>query len=145
MSTRTQDFLSNFLAAAASCDADRVVECFASDCRFDLPVHPARGFVGREQARRNWSTIFETVPDLSIELLDAAHHGDTCWAELKYSGTRTDGSPHLMHGVIVVTVDAESRLSKARFYVEFVDSSEGSITEHLEAMQDSAHIAAGRP
>ena len=132
----TEDFLDNFRAAVASHRADRVAECFSEDCRFDLPVHPARSFTGREQARQNWSTIFEAVPDLRIELMDAAHHGDTCWAEWAYRGTRTDGTPHLMRGVTVITIDAASRLSRARFYIDFVDTGGATITEHLQAMQE---------
>jgi ketosteroid isomerase-like protein len=136
--SRTKEFLDNFRAAVASHQADRVAACFREDCRFDLPVHPARGFTGRDQARQNWSMIFATVPDLRLELVDAAHDGDTCWAEWAYSGTRTDGAPHVMRGVTVIEVDAASLLSQARFYVEFVDSEGASITEHLQAMQIAA-------
>jgi ketosteroid isomerase-like protein len=135
---RTAEFLDNFRAAVASHEPDRVVDCFREDCRFDLPVYPSRSFVGRDQARQNWTMIFATVPDLQIELLDATHDGDTCWAEWKYSGTRTDGTPHLMRGVTVITVDGTSRLREARFYVDFVDTADVSITEHLGAMKDGA-------
>jgi ketosteroid isomerase-like protein len=131
----TEDFLDNFRAAVASHEPDRVAECFRTDCRFDLPVHPARSFTGRDQARQNWSMIFATVPDLRIDLVDAIHDGDTCWAEWEYSGTRTDGTPHLMRGVTVITVDETGRLRAARFYVDFVDTAGVSITEHLVALK----------
>lgn len=134
----TEDFLDNFRAAVASRQAERVAECFREDCRFELPVHPARGFTGRQQARQNWSTIFAAVPNLRVELVDAAHDGDTCWAEWTYTGTRTDGAPHLMRGVTIFKVDGTSLLREARFYVDFVDTGSASITEHLQAMQDGA-------
>ena len=35
-------------------DIDALVDCFAADYRNDTPVHPARGFTGREQVRKNW-------------------------------------------------------------------------------------------
>jgi ketosteroid isomerase-like protein len=136
--SHTEEFLDNFRAAVASHQAERVAECFREDCRFELPVHPARGFTGRDQARQNWSMIFTTVPDLRVELVSAAHDGDTCWAEWLYTGTRTDGTPHLMRGVTIIKVDGASRLREARFYVDFVDSGGTSISEHLRAMQDSA-------
>jgi ketosteroid isomerase-like protein len=136
--SHTEDFLDNFQAAVASRQAERVAECFREDCRFELPVHPARGFVGRDQARQNWSMIFAAVPDLRVELVGAAHDGDTCWAEWSYTGTRTDGAPHLMRGVTIIKVDGTARLREARFYVDFVDAGRASITEHLQALQDSA-------
>jgi hypothetical protein len=55
-----------------------------------------------------------------------------------YAGTRTDGTPHLMRGVTVITVDDTSRLREARFYVDFVDTADVSIIEHLEAMKGGA-------
>ena len=136
--SRTEVFLDNFRAAVASHQADRVAECFRADCRFELPVHPARGFTGRDQARQNWSMIFASVPDLRVELVDAAHDGDTCWAEWTYTGTRTDGSRHLMRGVTIIKVDDTSRLREARFYVDYVDTGVTSITEHLRTMRDGA-------
>ncbi len=43
-----------------------------------------------------------------------------------------------MRGVTVITVDGTSRLREARFYVDFVDTADVSITEHLGAMKDGA-------
>src|SRR6266581_9404430 len=93
-----EEFLADFVAAVATHDADRVVACFTEDCEFVLPQHPARGFTGRDQARRNWQTIFETVPDLQVSLLNSSTNDDGCWAELEYRGTRLDAEPHLMRG-----------------------------------------------
>src|ERR1700751_283108 len=91
----TEDFLDNFRAAVASHEPDRVADFFRTDSRFDLPVHPARSFTGRDQARQNWSMIFATVPDLRIDLADATHEGHTCWAEWNYSGPRVSITEHL--------------------------------------------------
>ena len=64
--THTQPELRTFAhrvsAAANSHDIDRVVGCFTEDYRNETPVHPSRGFVGREQVRRNWTRIFAAVP-----------------------------------------------------------------------------------
>ena len=51
-------------AATNAHDLDGIVGCFAEDYRNETPVHPARGFVGREQVRRNWQQIFAFVPDV---------------------------------------------------------------------------------
>ena len=39
-------------------DVDAVAACFAEDYENETPVHPARGFRGREQVRKNWEQIF---------------------------------------------------------------------------------------
>ena len=39
--------------------------------------------------------IFATLPDLRIDLVDATHDGDTCWAEWEYSGTCVSITEHL--------------------------------------------------
>lgn len=45
--SHTEDFLDNFRAAVASHEPDRVADCLRTDCRFDLPVHPARSLERR--------------------------------------------------------------------------------------------------
>jgi ketosteroid isomerase-like protein len=99
---------------------DAVVACFAEDYRNETPVHPARGFVGREQVRRNWQQIFAHVPDVSARVLARSVDGDTAWSEWEHSGTRPDGSAHLMRGVIIFGV-RDGLASWARFYLEPVD------------------------
>src|SRR4249919_1418571 len=81
-------------------DLDALVDCFAADYRNETPAHPARGFTGREQVRRNWQQIFAAVPDLHAALLGSAVEGDTVWTEWEMSGTKRDGNAHLMRGVI---------------------------------------------
>ena len=79
-------------------DVDALVDCFAADYRNETPAHPARGFTGREQVRRNWQQIFAAVPDLHAVVLRSAVAGDTVWSEWEMSGTRRDGTAHLMRG-----------------------------------------------
>ncbi|QYB00618.1 nuclear transport factor 2 family protein (plasmid) [Rhodococcus sp. USK10] len=103
-------------------DLDAVVDCFASDYLNETPAHPARGFTGREQVRRNWTEIFGGVPDLRARVLRWAVDGDTIWGEWEMAGTRRDGRPHLMRGVIVFGV-RDGRAKWSRFYLEPVDDS----------------------
>src|SRR4051794_24035588 len=62
-------------------DLDALVDCFAADYVNETPVHPARGFTGRQQVRANWQQIFAAVPDVRAEVLRTATAGDTVWSE----------------------------------------------------------------
>jgi ketosteroid isomerase-like protein len=133
--SRGEKFVNDFRSAVASHDAEAVVACFTEDCHFELPNHPARSFTGRGQARQNWGMIFESVPDLALEVRNTSYDDGRCWVEWEYTGTRLDGTPHLMRGVTIVDVDELGRLSSARFFVDYVDSAETSIGEHLASLQ----------
>ena len=109
-------------------DLAALVDCFAVGYRNETPAHPARDFEGRDQVRRNWQQIFAAVPDVSARVLRRSVDGDTVWSEWEMRGTRRDGSPHLMRGVILFTV-ADGRASLARFYLEPVESGGGNIDD----------------
>jgi ketosteroid isomerase-like protein len=134
-SSQGEKFVADFRRAVASHNADAVVECFTEDCRFELPNHPARSFTGREQARANWTMVFDAVPDLELDLRNASYEEGRCWAEWEYRGTRTDGTPHLMRGITIVDLDGAGRLASARFFVDYVDQAEISIGEHLARLK----------
>lgn len=102
-------------------DLDGIVGCFAADYRNETPVHPARGFVGREQVRRNWTQILAAIPDVSTEIVASVAARDTVWTEWEHRGTRPDGSPHLLRGVIIFEVRG-GLIATARFYLEPVDN-----------------------
>jgi len=112
-------------------DLDAVVACFADDYRNETPVHPGRGFEGSEQVRTNWSRLFTGIPDLSARVLRTAIDGAVVWSEWEMLGTRPDGDPHLMRGVIVFGVVSE-RFSWARFYLEPVDPGEGGVDAAID-------------
>jgi ketosteroid isomerase-like protein len=118
-------FTSRLAAATNLHDVDKVVDCFTQDYVNLTPVHPARGFVGREQVRRNWSQIFAMVPDLVATPVTSHRHGDEVWSEWEMRGRRRDGADHLMRGVIAFTVTGQGdqeRARSARFYLEVVDT-----------------------
>lgn len=108
-------------AAVNAHDLDRVVACFTEDYLNETPAHPARGFRGREQVRRNWQQIFAAVPDIEATVLRSDEIGDRVWSEWEMRGTRGDGAEHLLRGVIIFTVAGE-RASAVRFYLEPVDA-----------------------
>lgn len=101
-------------------DVTEMVACFAPDYHNETPVHPTRGFVGREQVRRNWVQIFDALPDLQVRVLDLVVAGDLVWTEQEHHGTRADGSRHVMRGVVIFGVGA-GMVTNARFYLEPLD------------------------
>lgn len=107
-------------------DLEAIVACFASDYRNDTPLHPARGFTGREQVRRNWTQILAAIPDVSTQVVASTAAGDTVWSEWEHRGTRPDGSAHLMRGVIIFTA-RDGLITSARFFLEPVEDSGGNV------------------
>lgn len=107
-------------------DLESIANCFAEDYRNETPAHPARGFEGRAQVRRNWEQILTFVPDIHVEVVRSAVEGDTVWSEWEMRGTRRDGRPHWMRGVIVFGVSGEA-IRWARFYLEPVDESDKTV------------------
>src|SRR4051794_5579667 len=101
-------------------DLDRLVACFGEHYQLEMPVHPTRNFVGREQVRANWTPIFAAVPDLQVRLPRVAVAGDEVWSEWEMSGTRADGAAHLMRGVFITGI-VDDEIAWGRFYLEPVD------------------------
>ena len=110
-------FLERVLEATNGHDVERIVACFTPDYVTETPCHPARGFVGAEQVRRNWSAILAAVPDLVASVVDDTVVGDQVWSEWQMSGTRRDGRRHLMRGVMLFRLDGD-RARSCRFYLE---------------------------
>lgn len=107
-------------------DVEGIVACFAADYRNETPLHPARGFVGNDQVRRNWTQILAAIPDVSTDIVACAAEGDRVWSEWEHRGTRSDGTAHLMRGVIVFGV-RDGAIATARFFLEPVDSAENGV------------------
>jgi len=122
--------LDRLAAAASRHDLDALVGCFAPGYRNEAPAHPAQGFTGREQVRRNWEQIFTVMPDISATVLRRACDGEVVWSEWEMAGTRPDGTPLQMAGVIVFGVQ-DGRFSWARFYLEPVQVGGPEVNEAL--------------
>ena len=111
-------------------DLDALTTCFAVEYRNETPIHPARSFVGRAQVRRNWEQLFAAMPDLSATITARAVAGDAVWAEWEMRGTRPDGQPHLMRGVIVFGIE-DDEIAEARFYLEPVDADPSDVNAEI--------------
>lgn len=128
--------IERLLNATNDHDIDALVGCFAPGYVNETPAHPVRGFTGDEQVRRNWTQIFAAVPDLVAKVTGWAEGSSTVWTEWQMRGTRGDGTPHLMRGVIIFTV-AEDRIASARFYLEPVETSSGDVNAAVRAQMAS--------
>ena len=48
------------------------------------------------------------------------------WTEWQLSGNRVDGTPHLMRGVMIFTVEGD-QITAVRFYLEPVETKSGNV------------------
>ena len=124
--------LERLLDATNAHDIDAIVACFAPGYRNDTPVHPSRSFTGRDQVRRNWEQILGFVPDIHAAVLRASVQDDVIWSEWEQRGTRRDGTPHVMRGVIIFGV-AHDAIAWARFYLEPVQEADGDVNQAVRA------------
>jgi ketosteroid isomerase-like protein len=126
-------------------DLDALEGCFSDRYRNETPAHPARGFTGRAQVRRNWEQIFTLVPGITARVLRCCRDGDVVWSEWEMAGNRRDGTAHQMAGVVVFGVDG-GLFSWARFYLEPVEVG-GAGPDEAVRQQVRAEVApeAGRP
>ena len=125
----TRAMVERLTEAVNAHDLEALTSCFALEYRNETPAHPARGFQGRSQVRRNWEQIFAAVPDITAEVRSIAD-ADTAWSEWEMRGTRRDGSPHLMRGVVIFGVEG-SEATWARFYLEPVQEGGGDVDETI--------------
>ena len=117
------------LEAVNAHDLEAMVGCFAEDYVNVTPAHPLRDFGGRQQVRRNWIELFAGVPDLSAQLPGIAVDADRVWTEWDISGTRRDGAPFAMRGVVIFGVTGDV-IASARFYLEPVEETSGDVDAH---------------
>ena len=125
------------VASVNAHDLEAMVSCFAEDYVNVTPAHPQRGFGGSQQVRRNWSRLFAGVPDLQAEVLGTAVDGDRVWAEWDISGTRGDGAPFAMRGVVIFGVSG-GVIASARFYLEPVEQDSGDVDAHTARVVGAA-------
>ena len=116
-------------------DIDALAGCFASTYVNETPAHPARSFEGDAQVRANWTRIFAGVPDMRGTVLATAIDGDIVWSEWELAGTRADGVPQTLRGVIIFVVSGD-RFASARFYLEPVDAGDDGVEAAVGRIAD---------
>ena len=123
-------------------DLEAIVGCFAPDYRNETPAHPAQGFTGREQVRRNWEQIFALMPDITATVLRSACDGDMVWSEWQMAGTRPDGTAMQMAGVVIFGVRG-GQFAWARFYLEPVQAGGPDVNETVRQRAGAAGAGPG--
>jgi ketosteroid isomerase-like protein len=134
--TPCEELLERLARAVNRHDLDAVEGCFAQDYRNETPAHPAQGFTGRAQVRRNWAQIFAFVPDITARILRRCCDAEVVWSEWEMAGTRRDGTVHQMAGVILFGV-RDGGFAWARFYLEPVQAGgadvNAAVRQHVHA------------
>ena len=119
-------------AALEAHDVDALVDCFTDDYDSQQPVHPGRRFRGRDQVRRNWSGMFEEIPDFRAQLMTSAVADNVIWAEWHWTGTPRHGPVLDERGTSLFGVRA-GRIAWGRLYIEPVEREAGDIEAQMRA------------
>lgn len=119
--------------ALNSRDAEQMAALFAEDYESAQPLHPSRGFGGRDQVLSNWSAVFAGVPDFTAELIAWAVNGPVEWGEWDWRGSHLDGSPFAMRGVSIVEV-RDGLIARAHLYMEPVEVGGGDIDDSVREL-----------
>ncbi len=112
-------------------DVDALLECLHQDYQSEQPLHPEAGFGGREQVGKNWSLMFEEVPNLRLEVVRSATAADEVWTELRVHGHKVDGAPFEYRGMTVWGI-RDDRIAWARLYFETVEVGGAGIDERMQ-------------
>ncbi|MGN6443493.1 MAG: nuclear transport factor 2 family protein [Arthrobacter sp.] len=120
--------------AAGQHNLDAMMAEFADDYVNTTPNHPSRSFTGSAQVRSNWSALFAGIPDLSVEVSDAATGTDgKVWVEWGSHGTRRDGTAVEQAGVGIFSLRG-NQVAAVRFYLEPVDQDAGDVNAAVRAI-----------
>lgn len=120
-------------------DLEAFVACFHPDYRSEQPAHPNRGFGGREQVEKNWSALFEGIPDFHADLIATAREGDTVWCEWQWTGTRASGEPLDMRGVTLFEIK-NGQVVIGRLYMEEVEEAGAEIDETVRRLAEGNRL-----
>ena len=130
------------LEAMNNHDIQAFVACFHDDYHSEQPAHPARRFIGRDQVHKNWSILFDSMPDFRAELLRVAVADQVEWAEWHWQATKVNGAPLDERGVTIMGV-AEGRIVWGRLYIEETEQQAIDIDETVARMAGRSEPPAG--
>jgi hypothetical protein len=109
-------------------DLKGFLECFDPNYRSEQPAHPNRGFGGKEQVRKNWSSMFESFPDFEAQLLRHTADAGVVWGEWHWAARDLN-----MAGVTIMGVE-DDRFVWARLYMEPVEENGQDIDEAMRTI-----------
>jgi hypothetical protein len=109
-------------------DIEAFISCFHPDYHSEQPAHPSREFGSSDQVRKNWSALFDDMPDFHADLVRATVYDDTVWSEWDWRGTHRDGTLAAFCGVTIFGVQ-DSHIIWGRLYMEPVEEAGGNIDD----------------
>ncbi|HEV7211823.1 MAG TPA: nuclear transport factor 2 family protein [Blastococcus sp.] len=119
-------------------DAERMAAWFAPDYRSEQPVHPNRGYSGRDTMTTIWAELHQAVPDMVCDVVASVSDGATAWAEWHWHGHYSDGSPFEMRGVTIADLTDDGLVAAQRLYVEQVEHDGPGIEESERQLRQPA-------
>ena len=119
-------------------DPDAMAALFAPNYRSEQPLHPQRGFSGRDQVAANWTQMFAGVPDMEVGVVKESTDGSTAWSEWVWRGSHQDGSPFLMKGVLIMGLDDDELIVWMRLYMESVEQGGAAIDEAVRQLSGTS-------
>lgn len=120
VSTAPKAVIERLQAAINQHDLEAFLACFDPTYQSEQPLHPDRAFTGRDQVRKNWSKIFNGVPNIEAEMLRSAVADETVWSEWHWHGTQTDGKPWRLKGVTIFGI-MDNRIAWGRLYMDPIE------------------------
>lgn len=111
-------------------DLEAMLELFDADYRSEQPLHPNRGFGGKEQVRKNWSSMLGSFPDFEARLLGQATSEGTVWGEWRWRASGLN-----MTGVTLLGV-RDGRIVWGRLYMEPVEEGGEDIDESVQSITE---------
>src|SRR3954447_5476948 len=99
-----QAVMDRVTAAQTAPDLEAMLACFREDYRSEQPLFPARTFVGVDQVRANWSALLDAIADFHAEVLRSATQDDVVFMEIRWTGTKANGTSLDVRGVTVMGV-----------------------------------------
>ena len=119
-------------------DAERMAAWFAPDYRSEQPVHPSRGYGGRDTMGSLWEQLFRAVPDMESEVVASVTDGPIVWAEWHWRGHYSDGSLFEMRGVAITELTDDGLVAAQRLYGEMVEHDGPAIEEAERQLREPA-------
>ncbi len=119
-------------------DPAAMVALFDPDYRSEQPIHPQRGFGGRDQVAANWTQMFDGIPDFEAGVVKESTDGTTSWSEWVWRGSHRDGTPFLMKGVTIMGLGDDGAILWARLYMEPVEQGGAAIDEAVRHLSGTS-------
>jgi len=104
-------------AAQNAHDLEGMLACFHEDYLSEQPRFPARTFQGIDQVRTNWSALLDAMPDFHADVLRSAVDGDVVFVEVRWTGTKVDGTPLEERGVAIMGI-RDDHIAWGRLYID---------------------------